>query len=604
MNTSGTRPGDARQDDVQAGDVSTSGVIALLQRGELALAGKALDRLQAREGDQPRIAYLRGLLLLAGDQDRDARPLLATAAQAFPDDAAIQANWSLCLQRLGETDAALEASDRVIALAPGHADGHYNRGLLLVALNRFDDAAAALRNAARLAPGRAQCWQQLAEVEHRQGRYLEAELAWQRALALQPQDAAMLGGLAGLYYDAGMFEASLEATGKALAVDPDSLRALLQRSSALRRLGRLEESEEAIGRVLHADPLDAQALKARGLVCQMQDRLDEAAADFVASARLRFAPGTNIAPVVRELRRTSKAKLRHDVEQFHYLAELGAFEDGTAEALIEDHEHALEQLPAQAGHAQVVELPAGALRRLAGRYNRLHHLEPAPRLSPAALHPALDGARIEADYAARGPGITWIDDFLSAEALASLRRYCLGSTFWFDFHHANGYLGAYFEDGFAAPLLLQLAEELRQRMPAIFRDHVLTQLWAYKYDSQLDGIELHADIAAVNLNFWITPDEANLDPETGGLVVWDKEAPPEWAFDEYNTSTATGQARIERFLHDAGASAVRIPYRTNRAVLFNSDLFHRTDRIRFREGYENRRINITMLFGRRDGLTR
>ena len=256
------------------------------------------------------------------------------------------------------------------------------------------------------------------------------------------------------------------------------------------------------------------------------------------------------------------------------------------------------------GEVRVLELPAAALARLDGRYNRLHHLADAPRQPQGALDPRLDGAAIEADYFSRGPGIAWIDDLLSPAALQALRRYCLESTFWFDFHHANGYLGAFFEDGFAAPLLLQIAEELRQRMPGIFRDHALTQLWAFKYDSRLDGIELHADIAAVNLNFWITPDAANLDPDTGGLVVWDKEAPPEWGFDDYNTSTAAGQARITRFLEESGSKAVRVPYRANRAVLFNSDLFHRTDRIRFREGYDNRRINVTMLFGHRDGRTR
>ena len=36
---------------------------------------------------------------------------------------------------------------------------------------------------------------------------------------------------------------------------------------------------------------------------------------------------------------------------------------------------------------------------------------------------------------------------------------------------------------------------------------------------------MHADHAAVNLNFWVTPDEANLDPLSGGLVVYPK-APP------------------------------------------------------------------------------
>jgi hypothetical protein len=34
-------------------------------------------------------------------------------------------------------------------------------------------------------------------------------------------------------------------------------------------------------------------------------------------------------------------------------------------------------------------------------------------------------------------------------------------------------------------------------------------------------------------------------------------------------------------------------------VIFNSDLFHETGEINFRSGYENRRINITMLFGKR-----
>ena len=31
-------------------------------------------------------------------------------------------------------------------------------------------------------------------------------------------------------------------------------------------------------------------------------------------------------------------------------------------------------------------------------------------------------------------------------------------------------------------------------------------------------------------NFWITPDEANLDPQGGGLEVWDVEAPLDWDF--------------------------------------------------------------------------
>jgi hypothetical protein len=42
-----------------------------------------------------------------------------------------------------------------------------------------------------------------------------------------------------------------------------------------------------------------------------------------------------------------------------------------------------------------------------------------------------------------------------------------------------------------------------------------------------------------------------------------------------------------------------VPYRENRAVLFESRLFHRSDAPHFAPGYENRRINVTLLFGRR-----
>ncbi len=49
----------------------------------------------------------------------------------------------------------------------------------------------------------------------------------------------------------------------------------------------------------------------------------------------------------------------------------------------------------------------------------------------------------------------------------------------------------------------------------------------------------------------------------------------------------------------AAARPITVPYRANRAVIFDSNLFHKTDVIRFAGGYENRRINITMLYGRR-----
>lgn len=42
---------------------------------------------------------------------------------------------------------------------------------------------------------------------------------------------------------------------------------------------------------------------------------------------------------------------------------------------------------------------------------------------------------------------------------------------------------------------------------------------------------------------------------------------------------------------------VRVPYRCNRCVLFDSTYFHATDDLHFEHGYTNRRINCTLLYG-------
>ena len=204
-------------------------------------------------------------------------------------------------------------------------------------------------------------------------------------------------------------------------------------------------------------------------------------------------------------------------------------------------------------------------------------------------------ARFESAIAER-PEVMFVDDLLRPEALERLRRFCWESTIWKK-DYENGYIGAFLGDGFATPLLLQIADELRKTFPGIFGSHPLTQAWAFKHDSARRGLNIHADAAAVNVNFWITADDANLSPASGGLIVWNKEAPREWNFKDYNS--AVNRGKIYDWLKQVGASEVKIPYRSNRAVIFNSDLFHETDEISFKEGYTNRRINITLLYGYR-----
>lgn len=406
--------------------------------------------------------------------------------------------------------------------------------------------------------------------------------------------------------------------------------ALYRRACDFEDAGRLAEAEATYRELLAVAPRHARAHNNLGSVLQFQGRVGEALACYVEAARqgpALWQPPYNIAnyykltgQIERAVRlyrqamqlkrgrgvpaissdptftRTSKAKLRHDIEQLDYLIGrgiLGVEYREVAAALGE----ALAALPADLAEGAMADFPAGPWARVADTYNRLLHFQDAPALPGGALNPALDRKAIEAAYFGHAPGLTVVDNLLRPEAIVALRRFCMESTFWFDGQYAAGYVGASVDEGFICPLLVQVAGELQQALPGIFRNERLLHLWGYKYGSNVEGIDVHGDFAAVNVNFWITPDEANLAPESGGLVVWDKEAPLDWDFEAYNKDVP----RMQAFLRESGAKAVTVPHRQNRAVIFNSDLFHKTDAVRFRPGYENRRINITMLFGERSG---
>ncbi len=148
-----------------------------------------------------------------------------------------------------------------------------------------------------------------------------------------------------------------------------------------------------------------------------------------------------------------------------------------------------------------------------------------------------------------------------------------------------------------APCLCRSARKSPPRSPNIIGPkHQLRQLWAYKNGRQQPTTPPHADFAAVNVNIWLTPDSANLDPSSGGLDIYDVEAPPGWEFETYNKDWRA----IRAFLRESSATATKIPYRGNRAIIFNSDLFHATQPLAFDDGYQNRRINVTFLYGRRE----
>jgi len=78
--------------------------------------------------------------------------LLERAAEARPDDFAIQTNLSVKRKAAGDLDGALRCSDAAIRLAPDRAEPRYNLGLLLHELGDHAGAEKLYREAIRIAP--------------------------------------------------------------------------------------------------------------------------------------------------------------------------------------------------------------------------------------------------------------------------------------------------------------------------------------------------------------------------------------------------------------------------------------------------------------------
>lgn len=571
------------------------------REGDLAAAAAGYRDVLAASPDHVDAGHYLGMVYYQQGDLARALEFVAAAARSRPDDAAILANLGLVLLGAGRNGEAGQVLERSLKLRPEQPDALLNMALARAGQGRVDDAAACYRRVLELVPGHAGARLSLAQILLNARRPEDASTALEAGLALDPADPELRLALGQSRELSGDLAGAADCYRR-VAEDRESHRsqALTRLSMTLRKQARPASALMAARSAAWAGPEDHAAWRAVGQALKELGWLVEAAEAFRRSHWLLRTPGKTRDGGLPTFSRTSKAKLRHDIQQIEYLDRHG-LADAKLNSVAKNLRRVLDGMPEELPDGRSVPLSSYVRRLLRGIYNRCHRYRETPRLPSPAINPALSASAITADYHSRPPGLAWVDDFLSAAALDELTRFCLESTIWYDFEHRNGYVGAYLQDGFNCPLLLQIAQELPCALPEIFGDNVLMQMWAYKYDSELAGIDMHADFAAVNVNFWITPNEANRDPDSGGMVIWDREAPPDWGVDQYNTYDPVQQQRILDYLEREGATRVVVPYRQNRCVIFDSDLFHKTDDIHFGGRYEDRRINVTLLYGTRGG---
>ncbi len=422
---------------------------------------------------------------------------------------------------------------------------------------------------------------------HRAGRLRDAEVTYRAALDIAPGQPVATHNLGVVVAAQGRHSEAIRHFDEAIAAEPQYASAHYNRAVGLEAIGRTRDAIHALSRVCAIEPEHYASHRALGFLWLAEGERGRALDHLSRTYELRRGDDrTGIA--AGSLTTATRGKLRHDAAQFRYLA--SRRRDGQRfEMMAQAYEAVARDVsdePAPLSKAQ--------FHVLGEDYNTAINNRGAPELADGAVSVRTDREELVRRFREGRAGAVYFDDLLAPQALANLKRYLLESTIWHDFSHIGGFVASYLEDGLACPLLLQIAAELRDTFPELLGPHPLSQAWAFKALESRAAVDAHADDAAVSVNFWVTPDEANLKPGRGGLAVCRVPPPPDWEVKGYHAD----RDQIVAFLAQYPDEMLVVPYRENRAVLFESRLFHQSDTPQFAETYEDRRINLTLLFGR------
>lgn len=523
--------------------------------------------------------FLQGLAFFQDQDFPEAESRFQKAADLAPDRVSVLTNLAATRIKLQKFDLAMHAAQQALALDATNVEALIVLGLVDKERHNFEQAAERFDAALRLSPDSVEAWLNKGVVAHTQKRYEQALEHYDHVVRLRPDYPEGWLNRGNTLLELERFDEALAHFQRALALDSGLMLAIQGIMKCHKRRNDNRRLIEAFDAWQPLTGVNAYANELMGYAFLDQGDKDQAYAYFrkasVIAETQRDANNQTEWPI-------QGSRIRHDLEQLEHLEALGKITDSGRRSL------AVLKRAVNNTTAPVDSAEKEALLYAASHY---HHVPDFPFAGKALGdndYPAIEHA-----FFHNALRLVVIDDFLTETALLNMRRYCEEASVWKRSYH-SGYVGTFMGTGFCSRVLLAIADELKRAMPKVIGSNSLSEAWAFKYDQNMSGVNLHADFASINTNFWITPDGACLDNSKGGLLIYDVPAPNDWSFYAYNSDSRN----IERFLKQHNSKFTRVPYKANRCVLFDSTYFHATDEISFKPEYQNRRVNCTLLYGK------
>lgn len=526
---------------------------------------------------------------------KKARGLYQRALKRFPGWAEAHHLYGMLLQETGDSRMALKHLREAVRLAPEKVNYHFNHGVVAAGGGNHAEAVAAYDQALSLAPEDADALSNKGLALLALEEFEAGEVAFRKALALRSGHIQALVNLGKALLDRNRFEETEEIFRKAVTLAPDLAESHFGLGRTLEERQDWKGAEEAYRKALSLRPEFFEAKNNLATVLAGQGRYADAQEVFRQTCTSRHGPLLQ-SPPEREARSgllVNRFQLRDRMERLAHLLEEGLIDPAFAAAR-DAYRRLLEDLGP--GGTELLSLTPSQSRAIAALHDRLIFWRDAPRQPQGAVNRDQDFTAIEEEFLSDKLAGVIIDNLLKPEALAALHRFCSENTIYFG-RDAGNFVAAGLATGFNCSLMYQIAEELKVLLPRVIGPRFLSNMWVYRHGAEGRGVDLHSDQAAVTFNFYITPDEGNLDSDHGGLLLYDREQPLDW--DWYTTNLKKLEPEIQARMQErlSGAKARSLPYRCNRAVLFRSNLFHKSDSYRFRDDFHLRRMNVTLLFG-------
>ncbi|MBS83457.1 MAG: hypothetical protein CMD65_04900 [Gammaproteobacteria bacterium] len=506
-------------------------------------------------------------------------------------------NTALQLHHRGKLDEADKIYQLILKSDQNNFDANHLHGLILSQNKKYKDSLKYFEKAIKLNNN--------FEINNNIGiayknlkNFKMAEKFFMSAIELDKNNYKSYFNCANLYQDNLEYEKAINFYEKSIEYNKEYYESYLRIAEVYRELflknrdeKYLFNSKKYLSKLININPTHSEAHIALGMMQLWLSEIDESCSSFDEAVKLdqqnKYAIELYIKKYANDIN-SLKTLIKHEYEQLSYLIDQKMI---LVNDIDEKYYKEIQTLHSKINSSNFdINTPSTEIKE---KLYKIRYKKNPNISKENFINISNDINKLEDEYLSNHPEILVVDNFLDKEALLTLRKYCNeANIFKFAFH--NGYVGAFLTKGLSNKFVLKLSEDLRQTFSRIFTNLRLTQAWIFKYDSKRFGTGIHADQARVNVNFWITSDDSNLDHNNGGLILWDKIPPDEWSFEKYNSIESS--SKIEKMLNKENISKRVIEYKENRAIIFNSKLFHATDDFHFMDNHIDRRLNITFLY--------